>query len=110
MFARADERRSCRGRIGVRRGGRRTADGGKDLAGDLEAQRTLRKRTWAARRGELKLLVGSDGSRRLYDLAIDPGEEHDLSNSRPDLVHVFADVDVPFEPATGLVPKSRRAN
>jgi hypothetical protein len=70
-----------------------------ELAGDREAQRALRTRAWAARRGELKLVVGSDDSRRLYDLAADPGEEHDLSSSRPDLMQDFADVAVPFEPA-----------
>jgi arylsulfatase A-like enzyme len=78
-------------------GARRMAEG--ELAGDREAQRALRTRAWAARRGELKLVVGSDDSRRLYDLAADPGEEHDLSSSRPDLMQDFADVAVPFEPA-----------
>lgn len=78
-------------------GARRMADG--ELAEDVEAQRTLRRRAWAARRGELKLLVGSDGTRGLYDLAADPGEERDLAASRPDLLASFADVDLPFEPA-----------
>lgn len=78
-------------------GARRMADG--ELADDVEAQRALRRRAWAARRGELKLLVGSDGTRRLYDLAADPGEERDLADGRPDLMASFADVDLPFEPA-----------
>jgi arylsulfatase A-like enzyme len=84
-------------------GARRMAEG--ELVADPEAQRALRRRAWAARRGELKLLVGSDGMRQLYDLDVDPGEDHDLSESRPELLDAFADVRVPFEPAAIAGPE-----
>ncbi len=38
----------------------------------------------AARRGPWKLLRTGDGRGRLFDLARDPGEEHDLAGERPD--------------------------
>jgi len=41
---------------------------------------------WALRRGPWKLVLLRDGSRELYDLDADPGEEHDVAADHPALV------------------------
>ena len=38
------------------------------------------------KRGSLKLVWSSDGSRWLYDLESDPGEQRNLAAERPDIV------------------------
>jgi arylsulfatase A-like enzyme len=43
------------------------------------------------REGQLKLVTTSQGDRFLYDLAVDPGEQHDLVTERPaDLARMLA--------------------
>ncbi len=44
----------------------------------------------AFRQGDEKLHWSSDGRHRLFDLARDPGEEHDLAGSEPDRVQELA--------------------
>lgn len=39
---------------------------------------------WAVRAGSLKLVKADDGQPRLFDLAVDRGEAHDLAADRPD--------------------------
>jgi len=39
---------------------------------------------WAVRTGTLKLVKADDGRARLFDLAVDRGESHDLAADRPD--------------------------
>lgn len=51
-----------------------------------ECARRLDRRLTSVQRGTLKLVWSSDGSRRLYDLESDPGEQRDLAAERPDLV------------------------
>ena len=48
--------------------------------------RRLDRRLISVQEGSQKLIAGSDGVRRLYDLALDPGEGVDLSESEPDRV------------------------
>jgi len=40
----------------------------------------------AVRTGRFKHVRGSDGSHELFDLALDPGEEHDIAAEQPDVV------------------------
>jgi arylsulfatase A-like enzyme len=48
----------------------------------------------AIRTEEWKLIRGSDGSRRLYHVASDPGESEDVSADHPDIVaRLEADLD-----------------
>ena len=41
---------------------------------------------WAVRAGNLKLVRADEGRPRLFDLAVDRGEQHDLAEERPDEV------------------------
>jgi arylsulfatase A-like enzyme len=51
-----------------------------------ECARRLDRRLTSVQRGALKLVWGSDGSRWLYDLEADPGEQRNLAAQRPDVV------------------------
>jgi arylsulfatase A-like enzyme len=51
-----------------------------------ECARRLDRRLTSVQRGALKLVWGSDGSRWLYDLESDPGEQRNLAAERPDVV------------------------
>ena len=54
----------------------------------------LDRRLTSVQRGAFKLVWSSDGSRWLYDLESDPGEERNLAAERPDLVaELERDVD-----------------
>lgn len=61
------------------------------------------------RRGDWKLIeFHEDNSVALFNLASDPGEEHDLSASRPDLTAVLrAEVDAWQEKTAAPVPNAR---
>jgi hypothetical protein len=77
-------------------GARALADG--PLASNASFVRTLKTRANAVRRGRFKLIARSDGSRSVFDLQADPGEERDLASERPDLVTSFADVPLALDP------------
>lgn len=67
-----------------------------DAIGIRRFQRQLR----SVRTDGHKLIVGSDGTVELYDLARDPLEDHDLAGDSPDLVaHLRALVSSPFDAA-----------
>jgi arylsulfatase A-like enzyme len=51
-----------------------------------ECARRLDRRLTSVQRGALKLVWSSDGSRWLYDLEADPGEQRNLAAEHPDLV------------------------
>ncbi len=51
-----------------------------------ECARRLDRRLTSVQRGAFKLVWSSDGSRWLYDLESDPGEQRNLAAERPDLV------------------------
>jgi arylsulfatase A-like enzyme len=51
-----------------------------------ECARRLDRRLTSVQRGALKLVWSSDGSRWLYDLEFDPGEQRNLAAERPELV------------------------
>lgn len=81
-------------------GGRRASGGGD---GDrLLVSETIRLNAYrkAARQGSLKLIHAMETPHReLYDLAMDPGEHHDLARDRPDDTRrltreLFTEVDV----------------
>jgi arylsulfatase A-like enzyme len=63
----------------------------------------LDRRLTSVRRGALKLVWSSDGSRWLYDLESDPGEQRNLAAERPDLV---ADLVPAVEDRRALARKS----
>jgi arylsulfatase A-like enzyme len=75
-------------------GARALADG--ELSGDPTVSAFLHRRAWTAYRGMHKIVVGSDGSRSLFDLAGDPDEMADLAVSRPDLLRPFRDLSLPL--------------
>lgn len=77
-------------------GARALADG--PLAGDATVVRTLKTRSNAVRRGQLKLVARSDGTRSVYDMEADPGESRDLARDRPDLVSSFDGAPLWLEP------------
>lgn len=52
------------------------------LASDPGGWKRFGRRQWALYRGSLKLIEYSDGTHELFDLREDPGELHDLSDSR----------------------------
>jgi arylsulfatase A-like enzyme len=56
-----------------------------------ERLRTYDRSLRAIRTDDQKLVRGSDGSTRLYDLDADPGETTDVSDDRPDRVAELAD-------------------
>ena len=58
----------------------------------------------ALRRGNYKLIAGSDGSAALFDLATDPGEENDLAASRPALVAELQGLLADFARASPAAP------
>lgn len=68
-----------------------------ELAGDPEAARILRTRSFAVYRDRYKLIRGSDGSASLYDIETDPYETQDLSASSLEVVRAFDGTQVPFE-------------
>lgn len=41
------------------------------------------------RLGDVRLTIGSDGSELLHDLTTDPGQQHDISGDRPDVVSML---------------------
>ena len=84
-------------------GARALADG--ELVGDIEAQRILRWRGWAAHIGRHKLVVDAAGQRSLFDLEADPAESVDLSAREPEVLERFAGVAVPSAPAATLEPE-----
>ena len=58
----------------------------------------------AFRRGDHKLILGSDGSMEVYDLAADPGEAHDLVPDRPDWLEPLITLAQAWEAATPVAP------
>jgi len=68
-----------------------------------ECARRLDRRLTSVQRGAFKLVWSSDGSRWLYDLESDPGEQHDLAAERPDLV---AELERVAEDRQALASKS----
>ena len=64
----------------------------------------LDRRLTSVQRGALKLVWGSDGSRWLYDLESDPGEQRNLAAERPELV---AELERAADDRQALARKSR---
>ena len=58
----------------------------------------------AIRRGNMKLVKETHGDWELYDLAIDRGEGHDLSNDQPELVRDLADRWQAWADQVGVLP------
>jgi hypothetical protein len=81
----------------VEAAGARSLAGGP-LAGDAQAVRALKTRANAVRKGHLKLVARSDGSRSLFDMQADPREERDVARENPDALASFADVPLSLEP------------
>ena len=51
-----------------------------------------RKTLKAVRSADLKLIIGDDGTRELYDMRNDPGETRNLHNDAPDEARILEDV------------------